>query len=109
MIGAAAGLVTAWASRQWPNHATYIQMILLSLAVLGIIAWGLWSYRRKPGFIGGLVLVAILHGFVLYAIHSMLPFRSGLSLFALLSLECVTGSVVVLKLVGESNEIPRVF
>jgi peptidoglycan/LPS O-acetylase OafA/YrhL len=109
VIGAVAGLVAAWACRQWPNHATCIQVTFLSFAVLGIVAWELWSYRRKPRFIGGLVLVAVLHGFVLYSIRSMLPFRSGLFLCALLFFECLAALIVVLKLVDESNEIPRVF
>lgn len=107
MIGAAIGIMPAWAQRHCPSQAALIQMATLSFAVPGIVVWGLWSYRRKPRFIGGLILVTALHGLVLYAVRPMLPFGSGLTLITLIFLECLAGCVVVLRLVLGRNEIPR--
>ena len=103
VIGVSAGVLGLLAIHLWPNQAAQIQMTLLSFLVIVPVIWGHWGRRHMPRFKVAVISFVVLHGFILYCIRSMFPFRSILPFIPMMLIEGIAGFVIILKFVDDSE------
>ena len=103
IIGAVVGVSGAAAERQWPEHATVIQMALYSLGVIIPLLLSFWPDRRHPKYIVAMSLASIIHVVILYAIRSLFPFGTILAILPVALVEFIVLAAVIIKIRGERN------
>jgi cytochrome bd-type quinol oxidase subunit 2 len=101
-----AGIATSAAVQQWPAQASWLQMLLYSITVIGLLLVGLWPHRHQSRFWPGMCLVLLLHGLILFLMRSIFPFKTILVVIPFLVIEGVVAFILMLKLLGDGKQ-PR--
>jgi hypothetical protein len=94
------GLVGAASVRQWPDHASLIQMVLYSAIVLGLLLISFWSDRSQREFWKGIGLVLLLHAGFMVLIRSLFPFKTILIVLPMAITEGVVAATLFLRVIG---------
>ncbi len=100
IIGGTIGLVGIVTVSYFPNYSAQIEMTLYSAMVLAPLSIYFWSDRHHEGFWTGLVLVALSHCTLLWALRSAFPFSTILFVIPIALTEISIMGVLMLKLLG---------
>jgi hypothetical protein len=85
ILGITVGIGIAASKHLWPSHVVAAQMLLYSIAILGIIFLGTWSSKHLPRYWTGMLVVLIFHGSFLYFARRYFPFE-GVVVFVIAAL-----------------------
>jgi phosphatidylglycerophosphate synthase len=99
------GLSGIAAARHWPEYAALIEILLYSMIILGVLLSSFWSDRRRSGFWTGMSIVFLLHGVVLFFIHSYFPFRTILTVVPILLVEGIVVIIIMVKVLGDDQPV----
>lgn len=104
------GVSCAAAVDRWPEFAVPIEMLLYTSFVFVPLFLGMWSERHRRTFWISMLLAAIAHGLLLYAIRSTFPFRTVLIIIPFALLEAVVIFAVMDKVlrdhgIGSSDQL----
>jgi hypothetical protein len=78
-------------------------MVFYSTLVVGLLLLSLWSDRRRPRYLRGMLLALLLHGVTLLLIRPLFPFKTVLAIVPTAFFECVVLVVVMLRIVGDQQ------
>jgi hypothetical protein len=91
----------------WPEHAFSIQLTCYSIAVVGLLLDRALQYRRHKRFWWALGVPIVCHGFFLYKIEKLFPFKDFTGLYLVLG-EYLILVVVMVLIFGVSKTNPLV-